>query len=276
MMLRLAILCLLTSSPALAAPWLGGPDAVDTDDAIADGPEDTAPAEPDEQAEDVAVLDLGAFTGSWEDGVRRVVVDGADPLEALPVEVATVPDTTAAELRGLLTGSGAKEVKLHGLVVSIVLWDASKPVHAVQATWLPSARSVLLAMAPTDKPASPSGVALPGGLRRNWAAAEKSLTRTLQGGDCRTLPVASNAALATLVPLPFIDGARQARDKAAIARNDLCAIAGGATWDRLELRLDALHFNLFDESGALRGGLRLTTDPAAGTFAYPMFKKLAK
>jgi len=270
MPIRLALLLLLSAGPAHASSWLGGPDA--DDDAVADAP--SAEDEASDPGEAVESVDLSVLTGSMEDSLRRVVVDGADPVDALPVPVTQAPTTTAAELRGLLAGSGAKDVKLHGVVVQLVLYKGSTAVLSFEATLLPSAHAVLLALAPTQVPdAAATDLELPGGLGRTWDAARGQLQRTLRKSRCDALPVASNAALATLVPLPYIDDARAARDRAAQARQTLCESAAQVEWDRLELRLDALHFNLFDESGALRGGLRLKVDPATGSFAYPMFKK---
>lgn len=267
---------------AAAGPWLGGDG-----DAVADAPPATdADTEPDEPE----AVDLQTLATALEDGMRRVVVDGADPLEALPVELADAPETTAAELRGLLTGADVRRVRLHAVEAHSVLWKASTPVHATGITWLPGTTSRLLSLreiplstpglgAPPPSSTPPPGTlasgepTLPGGLGRAWESAQSRLSKTLRSGRCTGLPVASDAALATVVPAPYLSSARQERDAAAAARTAWCEAARTLTWDRAQLRLQALHYNLYDESGTLKGGLLLRVDPSTGTFAYPLFKK---
>lgn len=262
-----AALLMLLSTPALAvAPWLGGEDV--SDDAIADAPD------PDPGGDDRVSVDLRNITGTLEEGVRRVVVDGADPLEALPIELTPAPETTAAELRGLLAGSGARAAKLHGVEIRWILWKETTAVHAFRATVLPGQATALLALAPTALPDAPAKGVLPGGLGRNWRSVEKQLAQTLRAKRCGDLPVVQDSALQTVVPAKYMEQAKTARNRGAAQRDALCAAATDSDWDRLELRLDTLHFNLFDDAGALRGGLRLGVDPTTGIFAYPLFKKL--
>ena len=273
MPLRLALLALLCASPAGADPWLGGPDV--DDDAIAEGPgESSDPGE--ESAEPDEVIDLQVFAGSFEDAARRVVADGVDPVQALPVDLTAVPEVTSAELKGLLAGSGATSARLHAVEVRLVLWNGSTAVHAIEATLLPGARTALLGLGAVTPPMSERATALPGGLGRTWKALERQLATVVREGRCRALPVVPDPVLKTVVPPAYLEAARTARDKAAAARGPLCAKASSATWDRAELRLESLHFNLFDAAGALRGGLRLQVDPETGAFTYPMFKKLGK
>lgn len=289
MLLRLTMLLgLLAPPPASAAPdpvphgvgdeggaWLGGPDLdlMLDGDALADAPEAATPAAEPDEAEAVETLDLQVLTGTLEDGMRRVVIQGRDPARTLPLDLQEAPETTVAELRGLLTGANAREVRLHGVEVQAVLWSGSTAVHAVQGTLLPGARSVLLALGQATPPPEPRPSPLPGGLAKSWQTAEAQLTRTVREGRCQALPVATDEVLAVVVPPRYLDQARAQRDVAAAARMALCQAGARVTWDRLELRLGSLHFNLFDDAGTLRGGVRLKVDPASGTFAYPMFKK---
>ncbi|MFK7929461.1 MAG: hypothetical protein AB8H79_14795 [Myxococcota bacterium] len=263
MRLILCTLCLLASAPALAdGPWFGA-TPVD-DDAIAE-----APALSHEER-----VDLRTISGALEEGVRTVVVDGADPIEALPVAVAVAPETTAAELRGLLAGSGAQSVSLHGVQVRWILWNGTTSVRAFTATLLPSKATSFMALRAAELPSHPRKAVLPGGLGKNWDKLEKQLTQALRHNRCGALPVATDDALSTVVPTHFFEQAKVARDTAATQRIALCDGAAAATWDRLELRLDALHFNLFDADGVLRGGLRMNVEGETGTFAYPLFKKI--
>lgn len=280
MLHRLTLLLALTTlAPAAMAapaedppPWLGGPEIAWDDDAVADAPLEEGTADTSEDA--VETLDLQVLKDTLEDGVRRVVVKGRDPAEALPLDLAEAPETTTAELRGLLTGAGARQVRLHGVEVMLVLWKDQVAVHASRGTLLPDARSVLLALGPAELPTEPVASPLPGGLGKTWTAAEARMTETIRDARCASLPMATDEVLAVVVPPQYLDQARTQRDAAVKARFALCKAAAEQTWDRMELRLGALHFNLFDNAGTLRGGLRLQVDPAAGNFAYPMFKKL--
>jgi hypothetical protein len=254
--------------PVLAGPWLPGDDP-DGSDAIAQAPEDGVPT---------VALDLGNVRSTLEDGVRRVLQGKADPVQALVLPVASVPETTAAELRGLLAGSGAQVARLDALRMRWIFYKGESAVLEAHAVVRPDAQTALLRLTVIASPATPTvpPIKLPGGLGVSWSKAEAALSRAIRDGRCDALPLASDALIASLVPEPFVETTTQARNGAGPARGALCAAASAAPWDRLELHLTELHFNLFDKSGALRGGLelRVAPDAAPAELSYPMFKRL--
>lgn len=268
---------LLLASPALARPaadapgWFDAAEAsLDDDDAVADGPTDASESE---------TLDLEPVASALEDGVRRMLRDRADPMQAFPVEVASAPDTTAAELRGLLDGSSASDAKLAALRVQWVLWKGDAVVGEVGATLLPTNPSALLELGSLD--ATPGSTAarlvMPGGLGVTWSRAEARLTRVVKDGHCESLPVVADVLLSTLVPPPFVAAASKTRDAAVRARAQLCEAASKVGFDRIEMRPVQLHFNLFDAKGQMRGGLNLSLDEdGQARLAYPLFKRLPR
>lgn len=276
-MIRLLIpALLLLAPPALARPaadapgWFDATEADQDDDAVAEGPDVSA---------DAATLDLEPVASALEDGVRRMLCDRADPMQAFPVEVAPAPDTTAAELRGLLDGSSASDAKLAALRVQWVLWKGETVVGEVGATLLPSNPSALLQLGSLDS--TPGSTAprlvMPGGLGVTWGRAEAHLTRLVKEGQCEALPVVADVLLATLVPPPFVQAASKTRDAATRARGELCAATSELSFDRIEMRPVQLHFNLFDTKGQMRGGLNLSLEEGGqARLAYPLFKRLPR
>jgi hypothetical protein len=264
----LSTLLLVLSGVALAGPWLPGTDA-DPTDAVAQAPDGEVRA---------VVVDLAAVRSGLEDSVRRVLQDKADPIQAMIVPIDPVPETTAAELRGLLDGSGAHTARLDALSTRWVFYRGESAVLQATAVVRPDASTTLLRLTVDRAPATPIGppVAMPGGLGVTWSKAQAALTRAIRDGRCDGLPLASDELLATLVPPPFLATTTQARNAAAPARAALCAAAAATEWDRLEMHAAELHFNLFDRGGALRGGLELRAVPetAPPVLSYPMFKRL--
>jgi hypothetical protein len=268
-----AWLLLALATPATAAePWFGQADPTSLeadDDAVADAPV-AEPAEADR-------VDLSTVATALEDGVRRIIRDSVDPVQALPLEVAGAPKTTAAELRGLIEGSGARDAKLHALQVRWIFWSGETAVAQVAATLLPGHTTALLRLELLgETPDEVRALALPGGLGVSWNQAEKRLSRLLLDKRCGALPAVDDAALSRLVPAAYLPQAQALRNKVPEARDALCALLAPRTWDRLEMRPVELHFNLFDGEGALRGGINLRLDPDSRSprLAFPMFKKL--
>jgi hypothetical protein len=270
------LLCTLIgwASPVAEAPpgWLGDAIPLDPDDGLAQAPSE------DSDAADHPVapvpLDLSAVGAALEDGVRRILREEADPVEALPLPVTPAPETTAAELRGLLDGSGARDTRLAALSVQGVALQGEDTLLRFDATLLPGDPTALLRLTvPAPAPAG-ARVVLPGGLGVSWTRAEETLAAALRAGHCGGLPLVDDPVLPTLVPRPFLERTREARDAAGPAREALCAALAEPSWERLELRLTALHFNLYDGDSILRGGLVLRLDPEAPRLLYPLFKRL--
>ncbi|TVQ91444.1 MAG: hypothetical protein EA397_10360 [Deltaproteobacteria bacterium] len=262
------ILLSLLGAPAAAGPWPYEADP-DSDDGVAQAPtEAEAPIE----------LDLASVRSTLEDSVRQILQSGADPVAALPLDVEPAPQTTAAELRGLLDGSGAHTASLDALSTTWILWKGEAAVLEARAVIRPDKSTTLLRLAVVEGPDTPSHKPLhfPGGLGVSWSRAEQVLGRTLREARCADLPLASDALLNRLVPSTFLETTVRARNAAAPARGALCSAAQELGWDRLELRPSEIHFNLYDKAGTLRGGLQLrTTDKGDSTqLAYPLFKRL--
>jgi hypothetical protein len=278
-----ALLCLYALAPVAVAspenpPWW--PD-------LADEVDDDAAANPDTDDDAIAApvvdlpprtdqIDLAAPATALEDGVGRVLRDGLDPTKALPLDVEAPSGAVAAELRGLLTGSGARTARLHAMRVHLVLTAGGAPVAVADALLLPGKGTAILRLGPlkagvTTEPA----VLWPGGLGAGWRQAEDQLTTLLRAGRCTAIPVVDDATLARLTPAAFLPAAKKSRDEALVGRADLCKAAAATTWDRAEIRPIELHFNLFDSEEKLRGGLRLVTQSGPGPrFSYPQFKNL--
>lgn len=267
-MKNVLLFMLMLPGSALAGPWLLDHE-LDLDDGLAQAPA--------EAAEPVS-MDLSSVRSSLEDSVRLILQSGQDPVAALPLDVTKAPETTAAELRGLLDGSGAHTASLDALTTTWILWRGESAVLEARAVLRPDRTTTLLRLNVVESPDTPNGkpLALPGGLGVSWSRAEQVLTKALREGRCADLPLATDALLQQLVPSAFLDTTVQARNAAAPARSAWCTAAGNLSWDRLEIRPDEFHFNLYDRSGALRGGLQLRTNEEQGParLAYPLFKRL--
>lgn len=262
----LTIALLALSTQAAAGPWLPV-DLDDPTDAIAEAP----PAE-----EQVVEIDLSSVRTALEDSIKQILQDRADPVQALPLPVEAVPETTVAELRGLLDGSAAHTARLDALLTRWIFFKGEVAVLEAKAVVRPDKRTSLLRLTVVDSPATPEhqALTLPGGLGVTWARAQSLLEQTVRGSRCDHLPLADDGMLTQLVPPPFLATTIQARNAAGPARQALCTAAGDRPWDRVELRPVEVHFNLYDRGGALRGGLELRAQPDGKTLAYPMFKRL--
>lgn len=267
-----ALFLLGLATPALAdEPWFGEADAVDldADDAVAEAPI-SAPSEEDR-------IDLSTVATALEDGVRRMIRDDIDPVEALPIEVAEAPKTTAAELRGLLEGSAAYDARLHAMHVRWVFLSGEKAVAQASAILVPGAITTLLRLEvlPSDA-AAVKRMPMPGGLGVSWGQAEQRLTRLLMDKRCDALPMVDDTTLSTLVPAAYLGPTKAHRNQVPAGRTALCALLAQNPWDRLEMRPVEMHFNLFDAEGTMRGGIKLQLDESADAarLAYPLFKKM--
>ncbi|MFT7522079.1 MAG: hypothetical protein ACI9MC_004231 [Kiritimatiellia bacterium] len=269
--LRTIALFFLCTTPSLAhdLDWWG--------DGVAEAPEASEAVEVVEPVVIAprvgAAVDLADMRALLQAGMSRVV-EGVDPVQALPWTVTPAPPTTAAELRGLLAASGATQVKLEGVQVDLTFFRGDRRLRAVRAMLRPSERSALLNLEDATLPGG--ALSLPGGPGQAWRAATIALSNAWGAAPCDGVPAVTNEALVDLVPARFLALAESQRDQGVKLEVAVCLFVSAEAWDRSELRLVELHFNLLDAEGVLRGGLNVRASETADgvLLSYPRFKKL--
>jgi len=207
------------------------------------------------------------------DAMNRVLA-GERVHEAWPFPVEQVAKRMERELEGFLRRSRAASARLEVVELNLVFTRDEAHLRVGAKVHPVPAGASLLALVGEPEAGNPS-VATWSGSLSPLQAAVGDLAGGLTTERCPALPVVTDEELARIVPPAFLERARGSLQESRAGMPELCAALEGAEGPT-EVALGTLHFNLYDESGGLVGGVetRLLVAEPPYQAEFPVFKAI--